>query len=137
VLKLYNIYREVILEQDGVKISTPTIADIMDVIKHHKFVDIWYDNEPNKRYCQVYNLGKTSNGYDAIRVWQSAGPGKRKTVGWKVFRIDKITGWQVKPEMKFRKPVDKTAGYTGAAYDPTGDKSLGWGNSVVTSNFNN
>ena len=73
MLKLYNIYKKVILEATEIEM-------VMDAIEKHYTVNITYDNGKNdgsankRRYCEVYNYGTTSDGHPAIRIYQLAGP---------------------------------------------------------------
>jgi hypothetical protein len=137
MLKLYNIYKNLILEakgviEDGEKIGgAPSVEQVMEVIRDHNYVNIWYGDEPNPRYCGVYNLGYTSNGNQAIRVWQIYGPGE---IGWKTFIINKIQDWE-KKNIKFYRPVSDVSGFDGQPYNPSGDETLSWGGSVTTSTF--
>ena len=67
-MKLYNLYKEVILE--GTDIKT-----IQDVINNNRAVNISYednsiDSNSGPRYCQILAMGKTSKGNNAVRVYQ-------------------------------------------------------------------
>lgn len=118
-MKLYNLYKEVILEAVDIK-------TIQDAIQNSWGVNIVYndnsiDSSNKPRYCQVLAMGKTSKGNLAIRVFQMAGPNLKKnssgrTQQWKTFRLDRITDF--KPtRFKYYSPPDEL-------YNALGDKTL-------------
>ena len=129
MLKLYNLYKQVILEATEVE-------KVMDAITNHYTVNITYDNGKNdgsankRRYCEVYNYGMTSDGNQAIRVYQLAGPGG---IGWKTFRIDRITKWEP-TNYKFYNAISDRPGANVADFKPH-DKTLSYGGNVTISNF--
>lgn len=130
MLKLYNIYKELILEATEIEM-------VMDAIENHYTVNIWYDSGKNdgsankKRYCEVYNLGTTSDGNQAIRVYQLAGP---NGIGWKTYRLDRITKWEP-TNYKFYNAISDRPN-SGAEPYKNHDKTLGHAGSVTISNFN-
>lgn len=119
MLKLYNIYKTLILE------SVDRNA-IMDAIQNHKTVNITYPNSKgggsSKRYCQVYNYGKTSSGQDAIRVYQMSGGGKNYV--FKTFTVDLIENFDL-TNWKYFRPISDENGYSGPEYKLNQDKTLG------------
>jgi len=136
-MKLYNLYKEVILEAVDIK-ST------QDAIKNNLGVNIVYqdnsiDSNSGPRYCQILAMGKTSKGNMAIRVYQISGPNlKRDNKGtiqrWKTFRLDRIQ--QMTPtNFTFYAPPDEL-------YNALGDKTLnipnddGMANMAIFSNKN-
>lgn len=100
-MKLYNLFKEVIIEESQKHIRLLTegvdVDNVRSAIDDKYMVNIMYrpeeDNVLSKRYVAVYHLGKTTAGNDAIRVYQVSG-GNRKTSDWKTFRLDRIEGWQ-------------------------------------------
>ena len=120
MLNLYNIYKNLILESTEIDV-------VMDAINKHYYVNIMYDGKtPNiRRYCQVYNFGKTSRANDTIRVFQVFGPGER---GWKMFRLDKIIKWEP-TQMTFPQPVSNMDSSI-PEFKPH-DKNLSYGNTVI------
>ena len=104
----------------------------MDAINRHYYVNIMYgDKNPSiRRYCQVYNFGKTKRMNDAIRVFQVFGPGKR---GWKTFRVDEINRWEP-TQMTFPKPVSDMDSSV-PTFDQNHDYSLSYGGSPTLANF--
>lgn len=126
MLSIYNTYKSLILESADEN-------SVMDAINNHYRVNITYskgDNDPNsgvKRYCEVYNLGTTSKGNRAIRVYQIYGPDGYK---WKTFLIENITGWEP-TRWQVKNPISDTPGYEGPNFNPYGDKSLNNGNLQV------
>ena len=116
--KLYNIYKEVILEVKSLILEgAPSTQQLHDAIHKHHTVNIVYDDGTNHssnqpRYCGVYAYGTTSNGHAAIRVYQISGPNlkaKSKVSGiierWKTLRVDRITGWYP-TKFVFHAPAD-------------------------------
>jgi hypothetical protein len=118
-MKLYNLYKQVILE-------STKIEDIQDIIKNNRGVNIIYrdnsiDSNSGPRYCQVLAIGKTSKGNMAIRVYQISGPNlKRDKKGqvqrWKTFRVDRIEDIKT-TNFTFYAPPDEL-------YNALGDKTL-------------
>ena len=118
-MKLYNLYKEVILEAVDIK-------TVQDAIKNNLGVNIVYednsiDSNSGPRYCQILAMGKTSRGNIAIRVYQISGPNlKKDKTGrinrWKTFRIDRIQTMNV-TNFTFYAPPDEL-------YNALGDKTL-------------
>ena len=118
-MKLYNLYKEVILEAVDIK-------SVQNAIRNNLGVNIVYqdnsiDSNSGPRYCQILAMGKTSKGNIAIRVYQISGPNlKRNKEGniqrWKTFRLDRIQ--QMRPtNFKFYAPPDEL-------FNALGDKTL-------------
>ena len=127
-MKLYNLFNEIIFEetQRHQQLLTEGVADT-DVIKaiDGKYnVNIMYqgkkDKAPTKRYVQVYVLGKTLQGNNAIRAYQISGENKES--GWRLFLTDNISGWNT-TNMKWQNPVSDYDNYI-QAYNQLGDKSM-------------
>lgn len=104
--KLYNLYKQVILEATEVEMVKHAIENGLNV-------NIIYDNGKDdgtasqKRYCQIYNLGTTSGGNQAVRVYQISGPNintKKGETRWKTFRLDRIIDWQ-ETNFKVNQPI--------------------------------
>ncbi len=110
-MKLYNLFKEVIIEESQKHIRLLTegvdVDNVRSAIDNKHMVNIMYrpeeDNVLSKRYVAVYNLGKTKKGNDAIRVYQTSG-GNREKSGWKTFRLDRVEGWQP-TKMKWYNPA--------------------------------
>jgi|DEB0MinimDraft_12_1074336.scaffolds.fasta_scaffold02686_6 hypothetical protein len=117
-MKLYNLYKEVILEAVDIK-------TVQDVINGNLAVNITYkdgsiDSNSGPRYCQILAMGKTSQNNTAVRVYQISGPNLKKdkngkTIRWKTFLIDKME--ITKTNFKFYAPPDEL-------YNALGDKTL-------------
>jgi len=135
MLKLYNIFESVILEEleKNNQLLTESVSEeaINDAIVNKYNVNILYrdfvDQPPSKRYIQVYNFAKTkgnkTGGNDAIRAYQIMGGSKTdKKNGWKIFRLDRIEGWYP-TKMKFHKPISQVDS-TIPTYNQNGDKSM-------------
>lgn len=128
--KLYNIYKQLILE--GVNIK-----QVQDVINNNKAVNLSYnhgrkDGDGGTRYCQVLAMGKTDKGNNAIRIYQISGPnvfkdkyGKENR--WKTLLIDKIENWTV-TNFTFYAPPDEL-------FNALGDKTLNIPDSNGVSNM--
>tara|TARA_R110000796_G_scaffold63162_2_gene145629 strand:+ start:3926 stop:4318 length:393 start_codon:yes stop_codon:yes gene_type:complete len=129
-MKLYNIYKSVILEATEIDL-------VMDAIKNHFTVNITYDNgkkdgtNSSKRYCEVYNFGTTYGDNNAIRVYQLAGPNK---IGWKTFRLDRIVKWEP-TKYRFHNAISDRPGSSAQDFKPH-DKTLSGGGSVTITQFN-
>ena len=118
-MKLYNLYKEIILEAADIK-------TIQDAINNNLGVNISYednsiDSNSGPRYCQILAMGKTSKGNTAIRVYQISGPNLKrdkngKIVRWKTFLIDIIQTMNV-TNFTFYAPPDEL-------YNALGDKTL-------------
>lgn len=131
-MKLYNLFESVILEEidKARKLLAEGVStdDVNAAINGKYNVNILYrdypDQPPSKRYIQVYNLGKTKGGNDAIRAYQIFGASKRQNNKgyWKIFRLDRIEGWfptkvkWVKPVSDFDASIPK--------YNPNGDRTM-------------
>lgn len=126
MLKLYNIYENLILESGG----KPTIEDVQHVINNNYGVNMTYNKGKDdgtdgvNRYCQVVAIGKTNQGNIAIRVYQITGPNIQNTGKWKTFLLSKIRNWRP-TKMVYYSPPD-------GLFNALGDKTLnvpqGWGN---------
>lgn len=131
-MKLYNLFESVILEEITKAkqiISEGVSSDDVNAAINGKYnVNILYrDYEgqpPSKRYIQVYNIGKTKGGNDAIRAYQIFG-GSKKGQGkgfWKIFRLDRIEGW-FPTKIKWQKPVSDLDPSI-PKYNTNGDRSM-------------
>ena len=84
-MKLYNLFEELILEEinrhNGLITESVSFDEVKAAIDGRYNVNILYrdyeDQPPSKRYIQVYALGKTKSGNDAIRAYQIVGASKR------------------------------------------------------------
>lgn len=131
-MKLYNLFQEVILENikrhDGLITESVSYDEVNGAIDGKYNVNILYrdyeNQQPSKRYIQVYALGKTKGGNDAIRAYQIIGASKRgnKNGYWKIFRLDRIEGW-FPTKMKWNKPISD-ADPSVPQYNQNGDKTF-------------
>ena len=138
-MKLYNLYKEVILEADEQEVvpnNMPCFGDFtkmnVDQIINalidgcedangNKFwypANIWYDGESQPRYVFIHALGNFKGGL-GIRAWQTSGPSKsgesappekrNAKVGWIIFFTNKIN--KIEPRnFKIYNPFDGYAG---------------------------
>lgn len=133
-MNLYKLFEEVILEetQKAIRILTEGVDtnNVRAAIDGLYNVNITYLDEgqtvPSKRYIQVYVLGKTHSGNDAIRAYQIDGGTNTVSNGWKIFRLDRIQSW-APTNMRWYNPVSD---YDSSIppFNQMGDKSF----SVVT-----
>ncbi len=133
-MNLYNIFENIILEETAkAKLLKENVSDgqVMDAIKGKYNVHILYDDYPNetpsvapsKRYIQVYNLATTKAGNAAIRAFQLGGPSKTTTEGaWKIFRLDRIRGWNP-TKVRWKRPVSDFSAAI-PTYNKDGDRSM-------------
>ena len=133
-MKLYNLFEEVIFEETekarGLLTEGVSENEVISAINGMYNVNIYYrdyeDKQPSKRYIQVYNLSTTKAGNKAIRAYQIFGGSKTtpKEGAWKVFLLDKITGW-IPTKVKFTKPVSDLDS-TIPKYNKLGDKNMAY-----------
>jgi len=118
-LKLYNLYKHIILE------ASVRNNDIIDCIDGHKVVSIFYDGDgvENRGYRDIepYCLGNSKDDNPVLRAYQQAGATDSEIPGWKLFRVDKIVSWDEKMDdnnnpVVFNEPQD--------GFNPNGDKGM-------------
>jgi hypothetical protein len=131
-MKLYNLYQEVILEEIQKQLDLLSEAvsedEIIKAINGKYNVNITYRDyddgtPPSRRYIQIYVLGTTRAGNQAIRAYQIGGnTAKTQVTGWKTFRVDRIES--ITPtNMRWHNPVsDRNPGIP--AYNQLGDNSF-------------
>lgn len=115
-MKLYNLYQEVIFEETQKKLHllSEVISDggIKAAIQGKYNVKIRYkddDGTKTQRYIQIYTLGITKAGNQAIRAFQIGGPTNSPSTEniWKTFRVDRIES--IEPtNMKWYNPVSNS-----------------------------
>jgi predicted DNA-binding transcriptional regulator YafY len=140
-MKLYNLFESVILEEiekaKRLLFEGVSIDDVNKAIDGMYNVNIVYrdpgQDQPSKRYIQVYNFSKTKGGNDAIRAFQIFGGSKTtpKQGAWKIFRLDRIESWQP-TNMKWHNPISDKGGVP--TYNQLGDKSMSSVNKMVDPN---
>jgi predicted DNA-binding transcriptional regulator YafY len=127
-MKLYNLFKEIILEDVNLLSEGVSQSQIEDAIDKKYNVKIEYrdyeDKPPSKRYIQVYNLSKTKAGNYAIRAYQIFGGSKTtpKEGAWKIFRLDRIEKWEP-TKVQWRKPVSDIDN-TIPTYNKVGDRTM-------------
>jgi len=118
VKKLYNLYKEVILE-------ATELGDVQRAMNNHVMVRFNYDGKP--RYGGIYAIGTTNKGHSAIRFYEPNSKSKSK-VQWKTLILNKIKDFEVL-KMKIYSPPDEL-------FNVNGDKTLniknGSGGNVVS-----
>lgn len=131
-MKLYSLFESVIIEavEKAKRLISEGVSDddVIAAIDGKYNVNILYrdspDQAPSKRYIQVYNIGKTKGGNDAIRAYQIFGGSKTtpNSGAWKIFRLDRIESWQP-TKVKWVKPVSDT-NFGIPDYNASGDRSM-------------
>ena len=128
-MKLYNIFKKVINEGNGLINESVSDDNVKSAITDKYNVNILYkdydDKPPSRRYIQVYVLGITKAGNKAIRVYQIFGGSKSNdSSNWKIFLLDKIEGWYP-TNVKWVRPVSDLANSI-PKYNEDGDKSFNY-----------
>jgi len=118
-MKLYNIYKELIIEN----IARNSIIDAID---NHYRVSMYYEGDDNtaagKRTIEVYAYGTSKGGNQVIRAYQIFGDTKTIIPSWKLFRVDRISRWEPL-NFKFYGPIsDRDSSIP--KYNPNGDNSM-------------
>jgi len=118
-LKLYNLYKRIILE------ASVRNNVIVDCIDGHKVVSIFYDGDgvENRGYRDIepYCYGNSKDDNPVLRAYQQSGATDSEIPGWKLFRIDKIVSWDDKIDdnnipVVFNEPQD--------GFNPNSDKGM-------------
>jgi hypothetical protein len=105
MLKLYNIFQEVILEETALAKSILTesasIDDVQKAIDGKYIVEFKYqdyqDQPPSTRWVQIDSLSMTKGNNMCIRAYQVSGGSKTVEQGWKIFLLNKIISgtWKI------------------------------------------
>jgi hypothetical protein len=116
-MKLYNLYKSLILENVGNTIDQLVKGETTkDGRKAYRAARIWYrDKKTNtleERYVFIYGVGTTKAGNKAIRAFQAYGGTQSGNSKWKIFLIDNITKIEV-TDFRWYKPVDQVSGGSG------------------------
>jgi hypothetical protein len=143
-MKLYNIFKSVILEEQKQLLTENVRDEILKAIDSK--YNLWFkykddDNTVTDRYVQIYDLGMSANNNEMISAYQLGGnikPSKvgNKAYGWKQFRLDKIIDGSIKPvRVTYKQPVSDLPSYgAGPKFNPSGNKNMR-GN-ITKVNFN-
>lgn len=126
-MKLYNIFEEIILEQQ--LLIEGVLEDIKKAMEGS--YDIWLeygteDGKTTNRYIGIDKMGTSLVGNSVIRLYQKGGQttGKNK-YGWKLFRLDRIVPGSIRPtKMKTYRSVGEMPSYHGPQYNRNGDKLM-------------
>ena len=138
MLKLYNIFKNIILEErKNLIFENVSYAQVNDAIDKRCRVKIEYkdyeDKPPSKRFIEVYSLGLSKAGNPVIRAYQLFGGTTTEIPKWKFFRLDKITRWEAVPKVKFNTPIDVRDPVV-PKFNPNGDKSMSTVNKMIKFN---
>ncbi len=131
-MKLYNLYQNVILEeiiklvQLNEAVSTNDVDTVLngDPNKQGKFYHVSFDYKDadgnvSKRWVQIYqkNISTANNGLiDAFQVsrnGQDSAPTSEKhsLTGWKKFRLDRMSNFEVSKVPFYNEPKPYVSGY--------------------------
>jgi len=102
-MKLYNTVKQIILEK--------SLDQITNAIKNQNLVTIYYDGEDNGgkglRTIEPFCFGVSKAGNRVIRAWEREGAsytaqkGEQPLPGWRLFRVDRIGSFNIKPTETF------------------------------------
>jgi predicted DNA-binding transcriptional regulator YafY len=102
-MKLYNTIKQIILEK--------SLDQITNAIKNQNLVTIYYDGEDNGgkglRTIEPFCFGVSKAGNRVIRAWEREGAsytaqkGEQPLPGWRLFRVDRIGSFNIKPTETF------------------------------------
>jgi hypothetical protein len=131
-MKLYNIFKDIILEEISKEQSLLNEGNIEDINKAmDNTVYVWFKYQDKNglttdRYGAIDKLGTSKSGNLIFRFWQTAGKTAKnkknnKVEGSKTFRVDRIVPGSIKlTNMKYNVNMFNTLG----SYNPTGDKLM-------------
>jgi predicted DNA-binding transcriptional regulator YafY len=130
-MKLYNLFEEVILEDNGyVDGSNQAVnfGNIDAAIDQKYMVEISYDdgngNITTGRFIEPVARGTTKSGNPVIRAYQLYGKSKsNRSSAWKFFRIDRIRSWKPFTKVTAKEPAD--------GFNPYGDETMGTVNKIA------
>jgi hypothetical protein len=132
-MKLYNLYKDIILEASQAQISKIIDSVIAGGVAkngkpYNNWVNIWYKKDRNKPARKMFVLimgrGKLQKGTnkDAIRVWDPGYGGTKRQRMHKTLLTDKIVDIEVKNLRQFRS--DEFQSYAKNKINPPNDKSF-------------
>ena len=95
MLKLYNIFENIILEEQKLLTEGMSRDNIIQAIDSNVRYRIWYQGEretvASERLVDFYALGRTKTGNEVVRVFQPFGFTTSQNGKWKLLRLDRIT----------------------------------------------
>lgn len=95
MLKLYNIFKSIILEETKLLTEVISRQDIIDAIDSNVRYRIWYqgarETTASQRLVDFYALGRSKAGNEVVRVFQPFGFTTSENGKWKLLRLDRIT----------------------------------------------
>ena len=120
-MKLYNLYEQLILE-------TVSATHVGVAIDGHYRVKFYYDGDETLnagwRTVEVYGYGLSTAGNPVIEAYQIWGVTDTKRLRWKLFRLDRISGWE-KTGWIFNAPIsDPSRDPSVPAYNPSGHGAM-------------
>jgi len=95
MIKLYNIFEYIILEETKLLTEGISRDDIVTAIDSNRRYRVWYqgerENTPSERLVDFYALGRSKAGNEVVRIFQPFGFTTTKNAKWKILRVDRIT----------------------------------------------
>lgn len=95
MLKLYNIFESIILEETKLLTEGISRQDIIAAIDSNKRYRVWYQGtkevNASERLVDFYALGRSKAGNEVVRVFQPFGFTTSENGKWKLLRLDRIT----------------------------------------------
>ena len=133
-MKLYNIFKDIILEEISKEqklINEGVLEDIKAAMEKSVYIRFKYKDENGvvtNRYGTIDKEGTSLANNGVIRFWQTGGATTNSKnrqdggqIGYKLFRIDRIIPNSVElTNMKSYTPIKPA----GMVYNPTGDKKM-------------
>jgi len=137
-MKLYNIFEDIILEEQEKLLTEGVLEDIKKAMESSYNVWLKYRTKNGKvtdRYIEINKLGTSLANNAVIRLYQKGGQttGKER-YGWKLFRLDRIIPGSVRPTNNVNyRAVGELPSYSGPTYNKTGDRSMT--GAITTANY--
>lgn len=128
MIKLYNIFKDIILEEQRLITEGISRDEIIEAIDSFYRYKILYQGEneaePNIRFVDFYVLGISKAGNEVVRVFQGAGYSSTKKFGqWKLLRVDRILRIEKTGQHVGYKPISSYGSGT-PPFNEYGDKSM-------------
>lgn len=130
-MKLYNIFKEVILEENLKEqqlLNEGVLEELLTIMKDTVYVWFKYKTKDGKvtdRYVMLDKMGTSLANNKVVRLWQTAGQTTKTKKngsinGWKLFRLDRIVPGSIRPtNMKYYEPIRSSE-----PYNTNGDRKM-------------
>lgn len=129
MIKLYNIFQDIILEEKRLLTESVSRDSIIDAIDSFYRYRITYQGEredtPHERFVDFYALGVSKAGNEVVRVFQGLGFTQSNKVGhWKLLRLDRILKISPTGQHVGYKPIHMYGDAGTPPFNEFGDKSM-------------